>query len=1066
LTCTAFQFQGDVVKDRKTVAQAAVGLLGLCAAAALAQAQEQNQTTPAPPAAASSGELQEVVVTGFRRSLTESTDAKRDATGFIDQINAEDIGKFPDTNIAESFNRIPGITISRDITGQGTDISIRGLGTNFTKVLLNGAPVAVASTGPTDAQNTNREVDLDLFPTELFTQLTVQKTSSAAMLEGGAAGTVNMRSARPFDNPGEHLTYSAQMTQNQGVANPGERGALIGSKTWDNGLGVLVGVTGVTNRIDVKGFETIGWTNPNLSVVTAPSTSNPAGISAAQAQCLASTCNGTGGGNWTIPAKVPAGAGNGLNTGDVINQAFLLAHNPGLSITQIDNAIIPRLGRPSDEVGSQDRVNGVASFEYRPTDDLHFFVDTMYGHKKNNERRFDMDWVGRNGAAIPLNMTVDRSDCTTGCVVTSGTFANAQQLLEYRPYIETVNFYGVNPGVNWTVNDWLKMDLQANKTESTFHREVPSVLVGTALGNGMTVNFNNNGGGVPTITSNVNLDDPANFGWNSGTRVNIQDERRSTQTKGVRGNFTFGKGKDVNLQAGFAYDDILRNISATDNSQAWQNAVCGDNPSTFVPGPNAQPACDGLVTAAPPASYPRYPGLGTRLTSGQPTTFTYQGSLVPTGSVPQYLYPSPAGFVAVNWPAFAGAANYPFYHNASYPNALQTVTSSNTGANAGFVEEKTKGFYLMLVGDTMILDHRLRYDAGARYVRTDQTIGGFVSVPDNRNPPNPPSGENPADGGLYPNVLNFVHTENTYKNMLPSGELAFNATDNTILRLAVSRTMTRPDPSAMLPGVAFSQPSADTGSVGNPALAPFISENFDLGVEYYTGQEGYVSATAFRKRLSGFTANQNTTFPFNYLAQYGITYATLSPTQQQAITSRGGPDAASVVLTEQVNASGALTVNGYELNWVQPLDFLLDRFNLDGFGFTANYTLVDQHGTGAAPATALGVAPHTYNVTAYYEHGPWMARISTVFNEGSQISTLNQNGIPLAALFEANYTEWDWSSSVDLSKLLGWSHQFQITFDATNLFDAKLRQYFQFSNATFTQYNPGRTLTIGFRGKF
>jgi outer membrane receptor protein involved in Fe transport len=55
---------------------------------------------------------------------------------------------------------------------------------------------------------------------------------------------------------------------------------------------------------------------------------------------------------------------------------------------------------------------------------------------------------------------------------------------------------------------------------------------------------------------------------------------------------------------------------------------------------------------------------------------------------------------------------------------------------------------------------------------------------------------------------------------------------------------------------------------------------------------------------------------------------------------------------------------------------------------------------------------------------------------------------------------------VDLSKLLGWSHQFQITFDATNIFDAKLRQYFQFSNATFTQYNPGRTLTIGFRGKF
>src|SRR5262249_28206318 len=152
------------------------------------------------------------VVTGYRRSLTESTDAKRDAIGFIDQINAEDIGKFPDTNVAESFNRIPGITITRDIDGEGTDISIRGLGTNFTKVLLNGAPVAAASTGTTDSSNPNREVDRPLSPRELFTQLTVKKPPSPSMIEGGAAGPVDMRSARPSDNPGAPLPYVAQAT--------------------------------------------------------------------------------------------------------------------------------------------------------------------------------------------------------------------------------------------------------------------------------------------------------------------------------------------------------------------------------------------------------------------------------------------------------------------------------------------------------------------------------------------------------------------------------------------------------------------------------------------------------------------------------------------------------------------------------------------------------------------------------------------------------------------------------------------------------------------------------------
>jgi len=115
---------------------------------------------------------------------------------------------------------------------------------------------------------------------------------------------------------------------------------------------------------------------------------------------------------------------------------------------------------------------------------------------------------------------------------------------------------------------------------------------------------------------------------------------------------------------------------------------------------------------------------------------------------------------------------------------------------------------------------------------------------------------------------------------------------------------------------------------------------------------------------------------------------------------------------------------------------------------------------------ATGVAPHTYNITAYYEHGPVMARISTVYNKGSQIAGLNQNGIPNAALYSADYRQWDFSSSLDLSELFGWSHQVQITADALNLFDARLRTYFQFSNATFTQYSPGREIMLGIRGKF
>ena len=113
-----------------------------------------QESTPA-----QSEEVDTVVVTGFRASLQSSTDAKRQSVGFTDAIFAEDMGKFPDTNLAESFNRIPGITITRETSGEGLNIAIRGLGTNFTRVLLNDAPVAIASTGRTDSQGRWEGID-------------------------------------------------------------------------------------------------------------------------------------------------------------------------------------------------------------------------------------------------------------------------------------------------------------------------------------------------------------------------------------------------------------------------------------------------------------------------------------------------------------------------------------------------------------------------------------------------------------------------------------------------------------------------------------------------------------------------------------------------------------------------------------------------------------------------------------------------------------------------------------------------------------------------------------------
>jgi outer membrane receptor for ferrienterochelin and colicin len=151
---------------------------------------------------------------------------------------------------------------------------------------------------------------------------------------------------------------------------------------------------------------------------------------------------------------------------------------------------------------------------------------------------------------------------------------------------------------------------------------------------------------------------------------------------------------------------------------------------------------------------------------------------------------------------------------------------------------------------------------------------------------------------------------------------------------------------------------------------------------------------------------------------------------------------------------------------VQPLDFLTERFGVKGFGFNANATIVDQNGSGAAPAVALGVAKYTYNISAYYENHGISLRVSTTFQKGSQQSLGGQNGITQAALFSDNYQQWDFSSIFDLEKMFGIRHAPQVTFDVVNFGDAKLRNYFQFSNATFTEYKPGRQFLVGVRGTF
>jgi TonB-dependent receptor len=169
------------------VAAACTGL------ALVAGVQAQQATAPAAPA-------QSVVVTGIRGSLETSLSLKRDAQGWVDGITAEDIGKFPDTNLAESLQRVSGVSIDRSI-GEGSRITVRGAGPDHNLVLLNGRQMPASSIADTAASN-SRAFDFANLASESISALEVYKTSRASTPTGGIGATVNIKTARPLESRG------------------------------------------------------------------------------------------------------------------------------------------------------------------------------------------------------------------------------------------------------------------------------------------------------------------------------------------------------------------------------------------------------------------------------------------------------------------------------------------------------------------------------------------------------------------------------------------------------------------------------------------------------------------------------------------------------------------------------------------------------------------------------------------------------------------------------------------------------------------------------------------------
>ena len=396
-----------------SVVAIAIAAGGLFAGSALAQ-----DTAPeAVPAAAPADDATLVIVTGFRGSLQTAISEKKRSTDMIDVIKSEDIGQFPDLNLAESLQRIPGVSIDRD-GGEGKQITVRGLNSEFSRTRLNGLE-ALATTGSKDASggtNRGRGFDFNVFAADLFNSLTVRKSLSAEIEEGSLGATVDLQTARPFDYKGFTMAGSIQAGYNDASKETEPRGTFMVSNRWADGrLGALLSVAYSTRTVIEDSTNTTRWEN-------AYSAGNAGRIGAYSTD---------GGATFIDVLKCdPTTTTNACNTSETNAKNPVLTDPEALAIS---HALHPRIPRYNHFETDQERLGITAAFQMRPNPNTLFTLEGMYATFGSNRDEWEIEGISfsRSGAGFPNSSVYDYTIDDEG-TMTKASFNDVDIRAEHR----------------------------------------------------------------------------------------------------------------------------------------------------------------------------------------------------------------------------------------------------------------------------------------------------------------------------------------------------------------------------------------------------------------------------------------------------------------------------------------------------------------------------------------------------------------------------------------------------------------------------------------------------------
>ncbi len=982
---------------RRLMANSGLSLLGatLCTVALPAHAQDD----------ASDQVLDEVVVTGIRRSLTRAMDVKRDESGVVDAITAEDIGKFPDANLAESLQRITGVSIDR-AGNEGNQITVRGLGPNFNMVTLNGRQMPAASSPEQESISSatqSRAFNFNQIASESVSGVNVYKTARANLTPGGIGATVDITTARPLDIGETQIVTTLNVINDTSVRTGDdftpEYGGLFSTVLADGRVGLLANVSVSERNYSEPSSHTDGWLRDN------------AGSGSYNAWCATIDCT-----------NVPYVYRSVSNIGEI-------------------------------QDNERTRTNGVFVAQFAPNDNVEITLDYVFSDFEIEQDRFLTGLFGVVDGNTVTNVTLDQNYS----VLTATRAGTAADILAYQNQTNIEN-ESIGLNINWQVNDDLAVTLDYHDSEAVSQpngelNDRNYIIQGPA---GAVFDLRYDGAGVYVDvedsaafrgTCQFGINDPGGFGF-----------------VGEIGATTFGCGNIPGVDgyqdpSGFSgLGSVFRTIAIDNTVEQFQlDATWTFDESTLSVGiMTTDYGVNTLATSTGFQFQGLYPCAECDIHISEP---------IPTGAPSGFLTTNEVdldGFLNAQRGAFLGQnfANLGFSQGlvpagGNWPNPDQVLIDAFPPTFFGATEEST-AIYVNLSNDFELGNIPGRISAGIRYETTDVTGSAF------QNFPTALQVTSTTEGQVLPGPdETFFTLEGDYDVFLPALDIRLEPWEGHVARFSYGKSIARPDLNGLRPITTVSdyRPGTATASSGNPDLDPYQSDNFDLSYEYYYGEGSYVSVAYFFKQIDDYIGtdvvqdvlldangnpltNPEARFDPNLIPSVPVVS---EPTDPVAIFD----------ITRLVNGEQR-EVDGIELA-VQHL------FGETGFGMQANYTLVDSdaefdRSNFDSQAILIGLSD-SWNLVGFYENEIFSVRAAANWRDEFLFAT-NQ----LRATNEPVY--FDEYLQVDLSAAWNATDTITVNFEVLNLTGEDQVQTGRYANQFLFENVQEPRYILGVRASF